>query len=141
VNGREALRKIWSEQGLRGLYVGFNATLITSCFASAVWWQSYEYTKAFLYQPHIAEYVKLPDFITSKIANMKNGNGNGNGNNNNGSDQRQNDNNNDDSAESEDNNYDEVGGVVNRVPQLAAGFIAGTVVSVVVNPLDVVYVL
>lgn len=92
-NARDAFRQIVNQSGYSGLFVGLNATIITSTIASAVWWQSYETTKSFLYKPNIIDNLYWPN------------------------------------SES---------GSVNRWPMILAGFVAGEVTSIVVNPLDVV---
>lgn len=90
-HGRDAFKQIVKEHGYGGLFVGLNATLITSTIASAVWWQVYETTKSSLYHKYnVTEYLPWPT------------------------------------------------DGVNRWPMIIAGFLAGEITSVVVNPLDVV---
>lgn len=47
---RDATRKIWRAEGLRGFYVGFGASLFTCIPNSAAQWAIYEYTKKQLYR-------------------------------------------------------------------------------------------
>lgn len=92
----DAVRRIYTEEGIKGYYRGLGATFIVSILASSIWWTAYENVKKLLYSPSI-----LPYLVWSKS--------------------------------SDENNID-----IHRIPQVTAGFVAGTVTSACVNPLDVV---
>ena len=47
---RDACRKVYAAEGVRGLYVGFGASMLTHIPASAASWAVYEYTKKLLYR-------------------------------------------------------------------------------------------
>jgi hypothetical protein len=43
---KDAARKIYAQQGVKGFYKGFGAILVNSLPASAIWWTVYEESKA-----------------------------------------------------------------------------------------------
>ena len=103
----QVCRRILKEDGPLGFFRGFNATLLTSAIASAVWWLVYEQCKTRLYHLDEQRRARLPPKLEKERAVSSGGLW---------------------AAVTE----------VNRAPQMMAGFIAGTVTSTVVNPLDVV---
>ena len=102
----DASRKIYQREGVAGFYRGFNATLVTSAIASAIWWLAYERSKERLYrwdEKRREAHGEVAASVQHRPGSLW-------------------------AALTE----------VNRMPQLAAGFIAGTVTSSIINPLDVV---
>jgi hypothetical protein len=108
----DAVRRIGREEGLRGFYRGFGATFVTSAIASAIWWMVYEQSKQRLYAWDNSRQQQQLDTAHSSSGKA--------------------------AQSSRDGGIWAAITEVNRVPQLAAGFIAGTVTSSVINPLDVV---
>ena len=106
----DAVRRIGREEGLRGFYRGFGATFVTSAIASAIWWMVYEQSKQRLYAWDSSRQQHTAGSSTAAAA----------------------------APSSRDGGVWAAMTEVNRLPQLAAGFIAGTVTSSVINPLDVV---
>jgi hypothetical protein len=119
---RDACVQIYKTDGMAGFFRGFGATFITSGIASAIWWVIYENVKNELYV-NIDRKKKLNDLAapsnsTPAVPPPT-------------------------AASSSSDTaaapslYAQLTGV-NRVPQILAGFIAGTFTSVFINPLDVV---
>ena len=105
----DAAVKIYKREGIAGYYRGFSATFVTSAIASAVWWLVYEKSKERLYAWDVSRRAAWGEQPTAAT-----------------------------------NSAHQPGSLwaalteVNRAPQLAAGFIAGTATSSLINPLDVV---
>lgn len=112
----DACVKIANTDGIKGFYQGFGATFLTSGVASALWWLIYENSKTAMYKMGIAEK----------------------------SYKQNNDNTSVHSSSSSSSSSPSASSLwlalteVNRVPQFLSGFIAGTLTSTAVNPLDVV---
>ena len=62
----DAVRKIYSNEGIKGYYRGLGATFIVSALASSMWWTAYENIKLLLYRPSV-----LPYLVWSKSADER----------------------------------------------------------------------
>lgn len=59
-NGYDLLKQVYETEGIRGLYRGFGATIIRNMPSSAIWWSTYEVTKAYLHSFDIRAALHLP---------------------------------------------------------------------------------
>jgi hypothetical protein len=119
----DACRQIYSTDGLPGFFRGFTATFVTSGIASAVWWVLYENVKKEMYDAMERRDERRKAIMTLPATGPSASTSSSS------------------AAPSIDDStpslYAQLTSV-NRVPQLLAGFIAGTFTSVLINPLDVV---
>lgn len=118
----DACVQIYRTDGAAGFFRGFGATFLTSGIASALWWVAYENVKTALYKQEdekaraeatraVLSGAAVPLASASASAPA--------------------------ASAVPMSMYDQLTSV-NRVPQIVSGFIAGTITSVLVNPLDVV---
>lgn len=118
----DACVKIYKTDGMTGFFRGFGATFVTSGIASAVWWAIYENVKNEMYvtidrKERLEKSLVAPAEAAAAAAATAT------------------------AAAAADASTPTLWSQltsVNRGPQVMAGFIAGTITSVLVNPLDVV---
>ena len=123
----DACRQIYRTDGMQGFFRGIGATFVTSGVASAVWWVIYENVKNQMYvsiekkkklksledQANSASTAVTASSLSSSASSSTS------------------------PPSASSTLWHQLTGV-NRVPQVLAGFIAGTFTSVLINPLDVV---
>lgn len=110
----DACKQIYRTDGMAGFFRGIGATFITSGIASGIWWLIYESVKNEMYVS-LDRKEKLKK-LTDPVVEVKAV----------------------DPTTLETPSMWQQFTSVNRVPQVLAGFIAGTFTSVMINPLDVV---
>lgn len=126
----DACRQIYLADGPAGFFRGFTATFLTSGIASAVWWVLYENIKNELYaNTERREAAKRIGRDAGTAAGAATTDSNSISSSPSSSSSS--------SSSATPSLYDQLTSV-NRVPQVVSGFIAGTVTSVLINPLDVV---
>jgi len=63
-NALDAFRSIWSTEGIKGLYRGCGASIITNSTSSAIWWSGYSTYKQYIHS-HIPSHPIIDFFVVA----------------------------------------------------------------------------